>query len=258
MSGPDPLDLGQDWLIDGPPPSAGTRAWTLVLAHGAGQGMDSPFMASLARLIAERGLRVVRFELPYMRVMRQTGARRPPDPASRLIAAWHQTLNRLAEEGLDPARLFIGGKSLGGRMASLVAAARPVAGLICLGYPFHPPGKPGQTRVEHLRDLQVPTLICQGTRDPFGLPEDVAGYGLGPVIRLAWIEDGEHSFKPGGGSRRTWGQNLTQAAGAVADFVAAIPPAGPGRGAPPPVGSGSVEETELAARWGPGAELDHV
>ena len=222
MSRADIRDADPDWRVDGAAPAGMADPWTLVLAHGAGQGMDSPFMESMASLIAARGLRVVRFEFPYMREQRRTGVRRPPQPAARLIAAWHQILDRLATGGLRPERLLIGGKSLGGRMASLVAAERPVAGLICLGYPFHPPGKPEQTRVEHLRDLEVPTLICQGTRDPFGLPDEVAGYGLGPAIRLAWIEDGEHSLRPGRSSGRIWDQNLAQAADAVADFVSAI------------------------------------
>ena len=107
-------------------------------------------------------------------------------------------------------------------MASLVAPERPVAGLVCLGYPFHPPGRAEQTRVEHLRDLQVPTLICQGTRDPFGLPQEVAGYALSPAIRLAWIEGGEHSLKPGRSSGRTWERNLTQAADAVAGWTTTL------------------------------------
>jgi predicted alpha/beta-hydrolase family hydrolase len=179
-------------------------------------------MESTARLIAARGIRVLRFEFPYMQSIRRTGVRRPPDPASRLIAAWHQALDRLDEIGIESDRLLIGGKSLGGRMASLVVAERPVAGLACLGYPFHPPGRPGQARVEHLRALQVPTLICQGTRDPFGSPEEVAGYGLGPAIRLVWIQDGEHSFKPGRSSGRTWEQNLNQAADAVEQWSATL------------------------------------
>jgi len=107
-------------------------------------------------------------------------------------------------------------------MASLVATERPVASLVCLGYPFHPPGKPEQTRAEHLRGLQVPTLICQGTRDPFGRPEEVAGYGLAPAIRLVWIEDGEHSFKPSRSSGRTWEQNLGEAVDAVARWSAIL------------------------------------
>jgi uncharacterized protein len=227
------LTVDADWLIEGPALAVATKAWTLVLAHGAGQGMDSPFMEAMARLIAERGLRVVRFELPYMQTMRRTGIRRPPDPASRLIAAWRDTLDRLADQGLGPERLLIGGKSLGGRIASLVAPERPVAALVCLGYPFHPPGRPEQTRVEHLRDIQVPTLICQGTRDPFGLPEEVAGYGLSPAIRLVWIDDGEHSLKPGRSSGRTWEQNLSRAAEAVAEFASVIPQAPTGAGGIP-------------------------
>jgi hypothetical protein len=111
---------------------------------------------------------------------------------------------------------------LGGRIASLVAAERDVAGLACLGYPFHPPGRPDQTRIDHLKDLPIPTLICQGTRDPFGRPEEVAGYPLSPAIRLKWIDDGEHSLKPGRSSGRTWEQNLAQAADAVASLVRAI------------------------------------
>jgi predicted alpha/beta-hydrolase family hydrolase len=223
MSRDDILDLGPEWPVDHASSAGVADPWTLVLAHGAGQGMDSPFMESMARLIAARGLRVVRFELTYMREVRRTGVRRPPDALPRLIATWHETLDRLADQGLRPERLLIGGKSLGGRMASLVAAERPVAGLVCLGYPFHAHGRPERTRVEHLRDFQVPTLICQGTRDPFGRPEEVAGYGLSPAIRLVWIEDGEHSLKPGRASARTWDQNLAEAADAVAEWSAAFP-----------------------------------
>jgi predicted alpha/beta-hydrolase family hydrolase len=111
---------------------------------------------------------------------------------------------------------------LGGRMASLIADARGVAGLVCLDYPFHPPGKPDRLRTEYLQILRTPTLICQGTRDSFGKPEDVAAYALAPAIRLAWIEDGDHSFKPRRQSGRTWEQNLDQAAQTVIDFVAAL------------------------------------
>jgi len=222
MSGADARDPGPDLRIDDPAQTGPSNPWTLVLAHGAGQGMDSPFMESMATLIAARGLRVVRFEFPYMQRVRQEGVRRPPDPAPRLIAAWHQVLDRLADQGLAPERLLIGGKSLGGRMASLVATEHPVAGLVCLGYPFHPPGKPEQTRVEHLRGIQAPTLICQGTRDPFGRPDEISGYGLAPAIQLAWIEDGEHSFKPGRASGRTWDQNLLQAADAVAQWSTSL------------------------------------
>jgi predicted alpha/beta-hydrolase family hydrolase len=141
-----------------------------------------------------------------MAEMQRTGKRKPP--------------NRELAAATDPWRLLIGGKSLGGRMASLIANARRVAGLVCLGYPFHPPGKPDRLCTEYLQILRTPTLICQGTRDTFGIPEEVAAYALAPAIRLAWIEDGGHSFKPRRQSGCTWEQNLDQAAHTVIDFVA--------------------------------------
>jgi uncharacterized protein len=122
---------------------------------------------------------------------------------------------------LDPTRLFIGGKSLGGRIASLIADEVGAAGLICLGYPFHPPGRPERLRTVHLAGLGTPTLICQGTRDPFGRPEEVADYPMSPAIRFMWVPDGEHSFRPTKASDRTWEANLDLAAGEVLAFVRA-------------------------------------
>jgi predicted alpha/beta-hydrolase family hydrolase len=208
----DALDL----LLDGPPGAD----WTLILAHGAGQGMDSAFMAQMARALARAGMRVIRFEFPYMAERRRIGRRKPPNREAVLLERWNRVINRALAAGTDAQRLLIGGKSLGGRMASLIADERAAAGLVCLGYPFHPPGKPDQLRTEHLRALRTPTLICQGTRDPFGKRDEVAEYPLAASIRLAWIEDGDHSFKPRRQSGRTWEQNLDQAVEAVLDFVA--------------------------------------
>ena len=196
--------------------------WTLILADGAGQGMDSPFMTHIADALGRAGIRVIRFEFPYMAEMRSTGDRKPPSRAPVLLARWNLVIDRKLAAGTDPRRLLIGGKSLGGRMASLIADERGAAGLVCLGYPFHPPGKPDRLRTEHLRFLRTPTLICQGTRDTFGRPDEVAEYALAPSIRLAWIEDGDHSFKPRKQSGRTWQQNLDEAAEAVVEFVAAL------------------------------------
>jgi predicted alpha/beta-hydrolase family hydrolase len=120
-------------------------------------------------------------------------------------------------------RLVIGGKSMGGRIASLVADAAGVAGLICLGYPFHPVGKPDHLRVEHLQKIKTPTLIVQGERDPFGGQEEVAAYKLSPAIRLAWAEDGDHSFKPRRTSGRAEPQNWEAALGEVVTFLEALP-----------------------------------
>jgi predicted alpha/beta-hydrolase family hydrolase len=210
----DALDL----LTEGP----SGADWTLILAHGAGQGMDSAFMAHMASSIARADVRVIRFEFPYMAEMRRTGRRKPPNREPVLLERWNQVIDQALAVGTDPRRLLIGGKSLGGRMASLIADERAAAGLVCLGYPFHPPGKPDRTRTEHLRGLRTPTFICQGTRDPFGTPDEVPGCALAPSIRLAWSEDGDHSFKPRRQSGRTWEQNLEQALEAVLGFVTSL------------------------------------
>jgi len=196
--------------IDGP---KGSR--TIALAHGAGAGVDTPFMNFFAKGLADRDLRVVRFEFPYMARRRQTGKGGPPDRQPVLREAWLQVIRKL---GAD--RLIIGGKSMGGRIASLVADEAEVAGLVCLGYPFHPVGKPHLLRTEHLRTIQTPTLILQGERDPFGNREEVADYPLSPAIRIHWLEDGDHDLKPRKSSGRTQEQNWMEALGAIVDFAA--------------------------------------
>jgi predicted alpha/beta-hydrolase family hydrolase len=161
----------------------------------------------------------VRFEFPYMQAMRLSGKRRPPDRQAELINAWHITLASLTQQGLAYQRLIIGGKSLGGRIASLIADQAQVAALVCLGYPFHPPGKPTQTRTEHLRTLKTPTLICQGTRDPFGNRAEVQTYSLSQTIRLCWLEEADHSFKPRAGMGFTQAAHLNQAMSAIIAFI---------------------------------------
>ena len=203
------------WFIDGD----SQAEWTLILAHGAGQGAHSDFMQYFGRVLAEAGLRVIRFEFPFMQQIERSGRRRPPDRGPVLRSAWIRTVDEVLASGCDLSRLLIGGKSMGGRMASLVAAESGVSGLVCLGYPFHPPGKPVGLRTEHLLSLQTPTLICQGTRDPFGRLDEVTEYPLSSAIRIVWIEDGEHSFKPRKQSGRTLEQNLQQAADAVVAFT---------------------------------------
>lgn len=197
-------------LIDGPSDAAST----LVLAHGAGAPMDSRFLVVLAEALAGRGIRVIRFEFPYMHA-RRTGGRRPPDRAPVLLATWKQVIEQLGGAG----GLAIGGKSMGGRMASMVADEVGARGLVCLGYPFHPPSRPESLRTAHLHDLRTPTLIVQGTRDEFGGSAEVAGYALSPAIRIHWIEDGDHSFKPPKSSPRTEKENLAAAVEAVAGFL---------------------------------------
>lgn len=177
--------------------------------------MDSPFMDAVAAGLAEGGLRVVRFELPYMRRRRENGEKRPPDREPVLREAWLEAIAALG----GGEQLVIGGKSLGGRMASLVADESGARGLVCLGYPFHPPAKPESLRTAHLKSLRTPTLIVQGTRDALGSRDEVAAYGLSPAVRLFWVEDGDHSFKPRASSGRTETQNLTAAVAEVLRFV---------------------------------------
>jgi predicted alpha/beta-hydrolase family hydrolase len=206
------VPIPNEWLVDGR-----TDSPLIALAHGAGAPMDSPFMQSVAAGLAEHGFRVIRFEFPYLAQRRTGGKSRPPDKEPVLRQAWREVIDTLG-----PARLVIGGKSLGGRIASLVADEAGVAGLICLGYPFHPTGQPDRLRVEHLRQLQTPTLILQGERDPFGNRDDVAGYKLSDRIRLHWLADGDHSFKPRKASGRTEQENWNEAIHAAAEFARAV------------------------------------
>ncbi|HER26990.1 MAG TPA: alpha/beta fold hydrolase, partial [Rhodospirillales bacterium] len=153
-----------DLLFNGP----ANAATTIALAHGAGAPMDTPFMATFADGLAGRGFRVVRFEFPYMAERRRGGGRRPPNPARVLFECWQAVIDRLG-----PENLIISGKSMGGRYASMIADQAKVRGVVCLGYPFHPPGKPEKLRVEHLQTMTTPTLILQGDRDALGNRQEV-------------------------------------------------------------------------------------
>jgi len=200
-----------DYLFDGPR----TADFTLVLAHGAGAPMDSPFMRIVAESVAAAGIRVARFEFPYMHRRRESGRGGAPDPPAVLLQSWRDAINELG--GGD--RVVIGGKSLGGRIASMVADEKGVCGLVCLGYPFHPPGNPDRIRTKHLEKLKTRALIVQGERDTFGLPAEVARYQLSRKIRIEWIPDGDHSFKPRKSSGHSEAGNLEKAIELVIRFV---------------------------------------
>lgn len=202
------------FLTDGPEGAA----TSYVFAHGAGGAMDTPFMTTVARALGDRGIRVVRFEFPYMAARRTSGKRGGPDREAVLLATWRDVVAQLG----GGARVFIGGKSMGGRMATLVADELRVRGVVCFGYPFHPPGQPARVRTAHLEALATPMLILQGERDPFGRRDDVASYRLSPAIRIEWLPDGDHSLKPRAKSGVTERQNLTQAIEAAAAFMAKI------------------------------------
>lgn len=188
---------------------------TVVLAHGAGAPMDHPSFNVVAEALADNGFRVVRFEFPYMRRRRTHGVRRGPDPPAVLLETWQAVIEKLG----GGAGLVIGGKSMGGRIASMIADEAGVRGLVCLGYPFHPPGKPVQLRTAYLGELRTPALIVQGERDPFGTREEVEGYTLSKSIRIEWILGADHSLKSPKKSGRTEKQNLAQAVSALTDFI---------------------------------------
>jgi predicted alpha/beta-hydrolase family hydrolase len=190
---------------------------TIVLAHGAGAGMDSEFMQSMADGLAGCGLKVVLFEFPYMVQRRESDTRRPPNREPILRETWFQVI-----ESLESDKLIIGGKSMGGRIASLIADETEVAGLVCLGYPFHPSGKPDKLRIEHLKAIKTPTLIVQGERDALGNKEEVSGYRLSKNIQFHWLPDGDHSFKPRKLSGRSQEDNSNDAIRITAEFAQSL------------------------------------
>jgi len=171
-------------------------------------------MEFFAKGLGRLGLRVARFEFPYMASKRATGKAQPPDREPVLRSTWLRVIELLGAKGLT-----IGGKSMGGRIASLVADEAGIAGLVCLGYPFHPVGKLYQLRVEHLQAIKTPTLILQGERDPFGSREEVGTYKLSRAIKVRWLEDGDHSFKPRKSSGRTEDHNWTKALDEIDGFL---------------------------------------
>lgn len=197
-------------------PAAGRHRGTLLLAHGAGAPMDSDYMQTLAAALGGQGLAVVRFEFPYMQVRRENGRRSPPNPMPRLLDSLREHWQALA--GVHSGPLLVGGKSMGGRVASMLADELGASGLLCFGYPFHPPRKPEKTRVEHLAQLKTPALLLQGTRDPFGGPEEVHGYALSPVVEMHWLETADHDFKPLKRSGFSQTMMIEQAARAAALF----------------------------------------
>ena len=155
------------------------------------------------------------FEFPYMTRRRHEGTRRPPDRAPVLLQHWLDVIDGLG----SPQRLVIGGKSMGGRMASLIADEANVAGLLVFGFPFHAPGKPAGERIAHLARLKTPSLIIQGTRDSMGTRDDVNGYKLSKAIEVCWIEDGDHSLKRRKKSGLSEVSALTLAVGSATSFI---------------------------------------
>lgn len=183
--------------------------------------MDTPFMTTVAEGVAAQGILCVRFEFPYMARRRVDGVRRPPDRAPVLLSFWADVVSRVRARISPSSRLFIGGKSMGGRMATLCATELGVDGVIVLGYPFYAAGKPvwSDRRLGHLTDLSVPTLVCQGERDALGDRAAVEALCLSPQIQVVWLPDGDHSLKPRKASGYTEAENLSRAIAAMGVFL---------------------------------------
>jgi predicted alpha/beta-hydrolase family hydrolase len=197
------------WIVEGPESGP-----LFIFAHGAGAGMENDFMAAVAKGLVEQGIRVVRFNFPYMMKRAEDGKKRPPDRAPKLIEAYEEVITHFASTPV-----VIGGKSMGGRMSSLLAENTLVAGIACLGFPFHPPGKPENYKGEHLATLEKPTLILQGERDTFGKREEFENFTLSEQVSVTFVPDGDHSFKPRKRSGYTEEGNIALAVEHLARFI---------------------------------------
>jgi len=216
--------MSHDFLVIGPEDAK----ITIVLAHGAGGAMDTTWMENMSSALADKGLRVVRFEFDYMAARRSTGKRSPPPRAELLKQEYKAVIDELGA----PGTLVIAGKSMGGRVASMVADelrdTGKISGLLCFGYPFHPIGKPQSLRTAHLEEMKTPTLICQGTRDLFGSREKVSGFKLSSMIEILWVEDGDHDFQPRKAiSGFTIAEHVNTVVNHVSTWTAALPKAPP-------------------------------
>nr|WP_290978995.1 alpha/beta fold hydrolase [Halomonas sp.] len=201
----------------------------LLWAHGAGAGHQSAFMQQIISALAAEGIQVFAIDFPYMQQMMEQGKRRPPPSVVKTLehfTAWYDLI-----EPLDEPPLWVGGKSMGGRIATMFAstgfastecASQQVCpGVIVAGYPFHPPKAPDKLRLSHWSDIHCPLLVLQGERDPFGTREEVSGYSLTAQARLEWLADGDHDFKPRRASGLKHEFLIDEAATLAASFVRA-------------------------------------
>ncbi|RJX67528.1 alpha/beta hydrolase [Vibrio sinensis] len=206
--------LQEHLLVNGKGADGTLEQPVFIFAHGAGADMNHDFMAKVAQGVAAKGICVVRFNFPYMIKRAEDGKRRPPDRAPKLLEAYQQVLAQFASH-----KVVIGGKSMGGRMASLLEEDERVAGIACVGFPFHPPGKPEKYKGDHLARMSKPCLILQGERDIFGNQTEVNTFDFSSLIQVQFIPDGDHSMKPRKRSGFTEQQNIEQVVDSLAAFI---------------------------------------
>lgn len=189
----------------------------IVLTHGAGANMHHEFMQTMANGLVASNVVVARFNFPYMRANALDGKRRPPDRAPKLIADYALQLSVLSKQ-FQPKRIFLVGKSMGGRMSAILSETMPVDGVICLGYPFIPLSG-GEPRLEPIERCAAPVMIIQGERDKFGHKGLVETWPAMDKVQLHWLTDGDHSFKPRKSSGATLTSNLEQAIAVAKQFM---------------------------------------
>ena len=191
----------------------------LLFAHGAGAGQQSAFMQQFVTSLAHQGVQVLCIDFPYMQQMQESGKRRPPPPIAQTLAQlteWYALLSPLSA-----LPLWVGGKSMGGRVATLLASEQACPGVVVAGYPFHPPKAPDKLRLNHWPAIDCPLLVLQGERDPFGTRSEVAHYDLPAHALIEWLEDGDHDFKPRRSSGQTQKVLIDEATQIAASFVRA-------------------------------------
>jgi len=211
---------GRRWLVDGPL----TSPAHLILAHGAGAPMTSPFLDRIAELLQTAILSVHRFEFPYMAERNASGTRRPAPRAETLVADYLDAISECRSRIGHEARLFIGGKSMGGRIACLASLEKvlpEIAGVVVLGFPLTPPGKPQANRGSILEAMRHRTLIVQGTRDTFGGRDAFQPLRLPQPVCVHFIEDSDHDLRPRKAGGRTHDEALQEAARSIAAFCLA-------------------------------------
>jgi hypothetical protein len=193
----------------------------LILAHGAGAPADSPFMEELSVALEREGIGTVRFEFPYMQKRRLDGKKRPPDREPVLLEYFSGVIDQIRAELGSKSMILVGGKSMGGRMASILASRRDgIDGVVCFGYPFYPPGKMDRWRTAHFPDLNCPMLVLQGTRDPFGKPAEMTGRERElDGINLRWLEGGNHDLQTLKSQAQTQSELISSAARETRIFV---------------------------------------
>lgn len=206
--------------------TAKTPIAELMLCHGAGAPADSTFMNNLAAELVALNINVTRIELDYMAQRRRGGTKRPPPKVTALQEEWLEHINESAFTLSKKLPFFLGGKSMGARLACMVSTAdallKKPSGVIAYGYPFHPQNQPDKLRLAPLLALseqQIATLVVQGTRDAFGKENEVKGYGLPQGIEWAWLSTGDHDFKPLKSSGKSHAQLISDAAASTRMFI---------------------------------------